>query len=274
MTTVLRDTSRDRRIEDPTNLYLIHPAAHALLPLALRWRVSANSVSIAGLALGTVAAWLFHHWRFPAAPALGLIVAAGWLIADGLDGMVARATRTASALGRALDGMVDHGVFTLLYIALAASLGTAEAWALAVAGGVAHAVQSALFEGERARFHRRVAGKPFEPYPPSANPLVTLHNSVSTAIDRAAGAFEQALVTAPDRRSFAADYGRRAARPMRLMALLSANMRLLALTLACAAGDPRLFWWIEIVPMTALLAITLLWHRRVELMTARLHRQL
>jgi CDP-diacylglycerol---serine O-phosphatidyltransferase len=56
------------------------------------------------------------------------------------------------------------------------------------------------------------------------------------------------------------------------MALLSANMRLLALWVACMLGDPRLFWWIELVPMTLVLTFTLSWHRRVEAMTVRLHR--
>ncbi|SOB87919.1 CDP-alcohol phosphatidyltransferase [Sphingomonas guangdongensis] len=272
MTSAPRDTSRDRRIEDPTNLYLIHPAAHALLPLALRWRVSANAVSACGLVLGAAAAWLFYRWRLPGAATLGLAAGAAWLIADGLDGMVARATRTASALGRALDGMVDHGVFALLYVALAASLGTVEAWLLAVAAGIAHAVQSAVFEGERARFHRRVAGRGFVPYPPSSNPLVSLHNWVSTALDRRAAAFEKLLAASRNPARVGQDYGSRAAPVIRAMALLSANMRLLALWLACVLGNPRLFWWIELVPMTLILILTLSWHRRVEAMTVRLHR--
>lgn len=273
MLSVARDTSRDRRIEDPTNLYLIHPAAHALLPLALRWRVSANSVSVVGLALGAVAAWLIHHWRSPGAATLALAFAAAWLVADGLDGMVARATRTSSALGRVLDGVVDHGVFVLLYVALATSIGTAEGWTLAVCGGVAHALQSALFEGERARFHRRMAGEPFRPYPPSANPLVTLYNGIATALDRRTATFERALADANDPHRFGATYGALAARPMRFMALLSANTRLLVLWIACVVGDPRLFWWVEIGPMSVLLVLTLLWHRRVETMTVRLHRR-
>jgi CDP-diacylglycerol---serine O-phosphatidyltransferase len=273
MTSVARDTSRDRRIEDPTNLFLIHPAAHAILPLALRLRMSANSVSIAGLALGTVAAWLLHHWRSPGMATLALAFGAAWLVADGLDGMVARATRTSSALGRVLDGLVDHGVFVLLYVALATSIGTAEGWMLAVAGGVAHALQSALFEGERARFHRRVRGEPFRPHPPSANPLVTFYNWVTTVLDRRTVTFERALIDAPDPRRFGAEYGAQAARPMRAMALLSANTRLLVLWVACLVGDPRLFWWLEIGPMSVLLLLTLLWHRRVETMTVRLHRR-
>ena len=50
------DQSRDRRIEDPTNLWVIHPASRALLPFAVRRGISANSVSLVGLALGALAA--------------------------------------------------------------------------------------------------------------------------------------------------------------------------------------------------------------------------
>ena len=63
---------------------------------------------------------------------------------------------------------------------------------------------------------------------------------------------------------FGAAYGAAAAKPLRLMSLLSANVRVYAIFLACMARDPRLFWWIEILPMTAILIIGLTWHRAVE----------
>src|SRR3546814_9849890 len=46
-------------------------------------------------------------------------------------------------------------------------------------------------------------------------------------------------------------------RPMRAMMLLSANTRVIAIFCACLAGDPKLFWWFEIGPLTivAMLAI-------------------
>ena len=158
MTVPLPDGSRDRRIEDPTNLWLIHPAARALLRPTIAAGIPANAVSMAGLALGVGAALCYARWNSPAFVLLGLALSVGWLIADGLDGMVARATGTASAVGRFLDGVVDHGVFILIYVAMALSIGTAEGWTLAVLAGAAHIAQSSLYEGERARFHRRVRG--------------------------------------------------------------------------------------------------------------------
>lgn len=265
MTTPPRDGSRDRRIEDPSNLYLIHPAAHALLGRALAWRVSANSVSIVGLLSGGMAAAAFSQWHHPAAAIVGLVFAVIWLVADGLDGMIARATGTASAIGRILDGLCDHGVFTLIYLSLAFSIGTVEAWVLAVLAGVAHAVQSSLYEGERARFHRRVRGQPLAAAPTPSGPwFVRLYDSVALAVDRAAMPFERRYAAASDREAFAAAYAARAVPVMRLEALLTANVRVLAIVLACLAARPAMFWWFEILPLSAICAIGLYRHRRVE----------
>lgn len=263
------DLSRDRRIEDVTNLYVVHPSARALLPVAVRWGISANAVSCIGLAIGAGAAACFYHWPSPVVATIGFILAIGWLIADGLDGMVARATGTASPLGRVMDGICDHGVFALIYIALAVSIGTATGWALAIGAGVAHAVQSSLFEAERARYHRRVKGDPGDARPQrTRNPLETLYDFVAGSLDRAAARFDNALRARP---ALAPIYGERAAPVLKTMALLSANMRVIAIWIACLAGSPVYFWWIEIVPMTAIAVVTILWHRRVEAMTAGLH---
>ena len=51
---------------------------------------------------------------------------------------------------------------------------------------------------------------------------------------------------------------------MRLMSLLSANVRVYTIFLACLAGDPRWFWWAELGPLTLVLLIGLVWHRQVE----------
>lgn len=269
MAAIPPDTSRDRRIEDVTNLYLIHPVARALVPVAIRWRISANAVSCIGLVIGAGAAVCFYNWTSPLVATLGFVLAILWLIADGLDGMVARATGTASPLGRVMDGICDHGVFVLIYLAMAISIGTIEGWVLAVAAGVAHAVQSSLYEAERARFHRRIKGDSGEARPVrTRNPLERLYDFVAGSLDRAAGRFDQALRSQP---ALAPLYGQKAAPAMKAMALLSANMRVLAIWLACILGDPKLFWWWEIIPLTIIAFITIMWHRRVEAMTAGLH---
>ncbi|WP_294236160.1 CDP-alcohol phosphatidyltransferase family protein [uncultured Sphingomonas sp.] len=265
MTITIPDMSRDRRIEDPTNLWIIHPAARFLLPWFIARGISANAVSLAGLALGTAAALAYTQWEMWPFSFVGLLLSVGWLVADGLDGMIARATGTASPLGRVLDGLCDHGVFFLIYVSLALSIGTLEAWALAVAAGIAHAVQSNMYESERARFHRRRgAVATIAPPAPSRNPLVRLYDYCGGMLDRVAARFDHALGQHPAPSQFAARYAALAVRPMRLMSLLSANVRVYAIFLTCLFGNPRLFWWFELIPLNIVLVFGLFQHRIVE----------
>ena len=264
MTTPPPDGSRDRRIEDPSNRWLIHPTARALLPAALHLRVSANAVSLTGLVLGTGAAIAYASGS-PALAVVGFALSICWLIADGLDGMIARATGTSSAFGRFMDGVCDHGVFALIYLALAASVGTVQAWVLAVLAGVAHAVQSSLYEGDRARFHRRAKGVAELAAPPlSSNLLVKLYDSVAGSIGRLGRPLEEALAASGSPAQLGLAYAAQAVAPMRLMILLTANTRVLLIFLACLVGRPALFWWGEIVPMSLIALAGLVWHRRVE----------
>jgi CDP-diacylglycerol---serine O-phosphatidyltransferase len=258
------DQSRDRRIEDLTNLWLIHPAARLLLPWFVARGISANAVSLGGLVLGALAASAYANWTAWPFAFAGLLLSIAWLIADGLDGMVARATGTASPLGRALDGLCDHGVFALIYFVLAWSVATPEAWVLGSAAGAAHALQSNLYEGERARFHRRCQGLGAAAAVPSRNPLVRGYDRLAGTLDRFALRFDEVLRRHDDPARFVQGYGAAAARPMRLLSLLTANVRVYAIFLACLAGDPLLFWWFELVPLTAILVIGLVWHRAVE----------
>ena len=264
MTAHAPDASRDRRIEDRTNLWFIHPSCRFLLPWFISRGISANAVSICGLSLGALAALAYWRWYLWPFAFLGLLLSIAWLVADGLDGMIARATGTTSALGRFLDGLCDHGVFVLIYGALAASIGTAEAWILAGCAGAFHALQSSLYEGERARFHRRCKGVAIATPPPGRNRLVRLYDGVSSLIDTVGIRFDEMLSRDPDPARFGAAYGDRAAKPLRLMSLLSANVRLYAIFLACIAGDPRLYWWFVLLPLNAILLAGLYWHRAVE----------
>jgi phosphatidylglycerophosphate synthase len=246
-------------------LWLVHPAARALLPVALRLRVSANIVSAIGFVVGTGAAIAFAHWQTPGMALAGLLLGVLWLICDGLDGMVARATGTASAIGRVMDGVCDHGVFILIYVLIATSIGTEYGWLLAIIAGAAHVVQSSLYEGERARFHRRVRGDAAPiAHPNLGSAIVRGYDAIAGSIDRLAARFDTAMRGAADPAAFGRDYGHAAAPAMKAMSLLSANVRLYAISLACLVQEPTLFWWFEIVALTLVALATITWHRRIE----------
>ena len=264
MTPVQPGNTRERRIEEPTNLWIVHPAGRALLPWFVARGISANAVSVGGFAIGLCAALAYYRWPSIAACVAGLLLTIAWLIADGLDGMVARATGTASALGRFLDGLCDHGVFVALYVALAASIGTADAWLLAAVAGLFHGIQSNVYEGERTRFHQRLAGRPADAIVPAGNALLRGYDALGAGIARATRRLDAAIADSRDPRALADRYVRAAVPPMRLMCLLSANTRIQAIFLACMIGDPRLFWWFEIVALTAVLIAGFAWHRIVE----------
>lgn len=265
MTVAPPDGSRDRRIEDPSNLHLVHPAGRALLRPAIARGVAANAVSVMGLLLGAGAALCFA--RFDAWPFAfgGLLLAFAWLVADGLDGMIARATGTAGPLGRVLDGLCDHGVFALIYLALAISIDTTHAWTLACIAGGAHAIQSSLYEGERARFHRRIRGEALlSTGSVHHSPIIRAYDRLAGAPDRLALPFERELAASSDPAALGRRYGEAAVAPMRLLSLLTANVRVLALFIACLAGAPAAFWWFEVIPLSLVTVAGLVWHRRVE----------
>ena len=257
--------SRDPRIEDPTNLYFVHLAGRMLLPAALRLGLSANFVSLVGFAIGAGAAWAYLGWRSPLWASIGFLLTLLWLIADGLDGMIARATGSASAVGRFLDGLCDHGVFLLVYVALSWSVGTPAAWLLGLAALVAHGVQSSLYEGERMRFHRRIAGEArLSAGTPPTNPLVRIYDALAGSQNRAAAPFEHLLARSPDPLALGRVYGECAARPLRFLSLLTSNRRIILIYVAAMLGDISLFWWIELVALTLVAAVGIVWHRRVE----------
>ena len=270
MTQLFADASRDPIIEDATNRWLIHPLSRAALGPALRLGISANMVSVAGLAFGIAAAAAYLDWRSAWMAAAGLALSIFWLVADGLDGMIARATGTSSPAGRILDGLCDHGVFFCLYLALGWSMGMAEVWPLMLTAGIFHAAQSSLYEAERARYHRRIRGDGGTGTTPpmSTNPAIRLYDTAYHALDRWAERFDHRLRMTNTPESLAQRYRAYAWLPMKFMTPLSANTRVLAIFIACLAGDPKWFWWFEIGPLSAIAIGTMLWHRRVEMRLA------
>lgn len=243
-------------IEVPSNRFLLHPLADRLVGPAIAAGISANMASLAGLGLGLLAALAYVHWQDWRFAIAGWLLMLGWHLLDGLDGRIARATGTASPFGRFLDGFADYGVFVLVHVALALSLpDPLAALLLAVAAGIAHAVQSAFYEARRASWYRRLAGD-FTVAPRLAvgGPVERLYNWLEARLGHRATAFDHRLAAAGAavRMQLVGAWASAVLPVMRLMWCLSANARTHAILLACLMGDPRLAWWWELLVLSPL----------------------
>jgi len=153
---------RPLSIEDASNRYFIHPLSDLIVNVGVKVGLSPNLVSLVGLGLGVLAAFLYYDLPEPL-PVFGAFAAMlGWHISDGADGRLARATGQTSAFGRILDGVCDHLVFSAVYLALAFQIINAGApitvWWLVVGAGLSHAVQAAGYEERRQKYQRRLNG--------------------------------------------------------------------------------------------------------------------
>ncbi|WP_394824252.1 CDP-alcohol phosphatidyltransferase family protein [Pendulispora albinea] len=101
----------------------LEPFARGLAMLG----VSANSITMASLVLAAVAALHFALGHF----GVGALIACMSALADAVDGLVARQTRTANRFGRVLDTTVDRYVEALLLGGIAIRVHH-DAWVLAV----------------------------------------------------------------------------------------------------------------------------------------------
>lgn len=237
---MLPDRARPDEIEPWTNRAVVHRAADALLPFAIRGGVSPNAVSIAGMLFGIGAAVAYTGWRDPILATLGLLLMVAWHVCDGLDGKLARATGRTSDLGRLLDGICDYATFIAVYVALAlSSEAPLPMLGLAVAAGAAHAMTSLHYEAERALYIARAGGQQVSTVPAAAVErgyldLQSLTTREAAHFDRRADTMQRGA------------YATAAAPLLRLLSLESANTRTLLIWATAIGGAPWLFWVIEL----------------------------
>ena len=276
---------RTGEIEEWSNRVFVHPVSRALVTRLARWGVSPNAVSLAGLALGAGAAWAYLGYHDPARVALGFALMVGWHVMDGADGQLARLTGKTSEVGRALDGLADHGTFVLVYLALATAAAGAQGgwvWAWAVAAGVSHAVQASTYEAQRYAYDYWARGKASARVPTPDEARAELAGATGAA--RVLGRLNLLYVTV-QHRTGAADTPvqrrlaevacqpggpERVARAYRATHLagvrrwnaLCSNVRTVAVAAACLAGSPVWFFAFEAVVLNAAFAGLLAMTRR------------
>lgn len=265
---------RTFEIEDPTNLYLIHPLSARLVPVFARLGVTPNMVSLLGMGCGLAAGVFYHFYTRTGFALAGFALMLAWHVMDGADGQLARLTKTYSELGKVLDGICDYVTFAAVYLGLGLALSAADGgWVLAVVAlsGLCHAVQSAAYELQRQNYnHCGWGSAPATPEPlreaRTGAPIVTglsglyarmqLWASAGTAPFNAA--FAGLLAANPAQQAALREaYRARFAPLIRRWGVLSANYRTLGIFLAVLLKAPLVYFLFEIFGFSLILVLLL-----------------
>jgi phosphatidylglycerophosphate synthase len=97
---------KSRDVEDPVNLWVHRPLAYGFVALVYRSPITPNQITLLAMLIGLAAGACFIQGS-PAAMLWGGALMWTSAILDGADGILARAQRSFSDLGRALDGTAD-----------------------------------------------------------------------------------------------------------------------------------------------------------------------
>lgn len=264
-----RQTGRPPEIEDLSNRLLIHPLSAIVEARALKSGISANALSVSGLLCGVIAAIAFYGAPQPVNVAVGFLAMVSWHVFDGADGRVARATGTASPAGRVLDGLCDHAVFTLVYLALIMNMISAG-WSpvtaifLAVGAGISHAVQAAGYEERRQKYERRLSGRGLSETRDPAVHEVGSGSLLTRAYDFAQGLFlgprsglEGALADLRSekngpRYADATKLVRQTSVLVRMWSVLNANNRTILIAVTALGNLPAAYFFVELTAFNAI----------------------
>jgi phosphatidylglycerophosphate synthase len=271
---------RTAEIEEFTNRNFIHPMASRLVPLFARMRITPNAVSISGMLLGILAGFAYYRYQDLRFAITGFILMIAWHVLDGADGQLARLTHSQSHFGKVLDGICDHvtflAVYTSLAIALSHRLGDGV-YALVVAAGVCHAVQSATYEVQRQEYDfwgwERKSAESSQPGGLASHdaraPIMRrlfdflqqlFYGGLSFPGAYVTRKFRTAMTAAldrqPERAALVRQRYREAFAPLvRRWSLLSANYRSLGIFIGALLEAPEYYFWFEIVGFSTILGL-------------------
>ncbi len=271
---------RTPEIEDPSNRWIIHPLAGWLVPRFAARHLSANAVSLAGMACGVLAGVAYYHDTDPRAVIAGFGLMLAWHVLDGADGQLARLTGTQSETGKVLDGLCDYVTFIAVYVALAlamrASFGV-WVWALVALAGLSHSIQAAAYEAQREDYRgfatgvgpRRADEGPAagdaraaarSGVPRGFAGLHRVYQRVQRRATRGQTSYRRALRAVferfPARAAVLRERYRDAFAPaLRRWSVLSSNYRTLGIFLCTAFKAPAVYFAFEIVGLSAILGL-------------------
>ncbi len=265
-------------IEDITNRFFVHPLSSLVVKLALVLKLSANVVSVLGLCAGLLSAWFYLHQSRPGFVLAGFVCMVVWHILDGADGRIARATGTASAFGRIIDGICDHLVFGAVYIAfILYAIGNGAShwvWALGAVSALSHAVQAAGYEERRQLFQRRMRGlsrkeisEKLLKIGEKKSALAVLYDRFQTFASPQSDVLDEKLAAwrqqGMSEQKITEVIG--GTSPIvRAWGLLNANNRTIMLAIFAALKHPLWYFVFEAVVLNLVFVVLLMWEKRVE----------
>lgn len=264
-------------IEDPTNLYFIHPISARLVPIFAKLGIKPNTVSLTGMGCGIAAGFAYYGYSASWSSCLGFVLMLCWHVMDGADGQLARLTKSYSELGKVLDGVCDYVTFTAVYVGLALAMSARSGnwvwWVVALAG-VAHALQAAVYEMQRQDYNfiglgRQSASLPDINKKPKGFAGGLHHIYARIQIWGAGGAvafrqhFFKLLAAKPDQaENLRAAYREAFGPVVRRWGILGSNYRTLGLFIAAIIKLPILYFFFELFGFSAVLLILLAAQRR------------
>ena len=272
---------RPRELQDPLNFHLYHPLAWQLAKVLARTPVTPNMVSVAGGSLVVLAGVFYARLWSPLPPwpwsaLLGMLLHMGWHVVDGADGDLARLKRISSPLGEMVDGLCDYLSHIVLYLILGWMLSQTlgwMAWALMLAAGLSHIVQSNHVEVQRRFYMWWVYGTPWLNNARQQNPaelrhglgwLADVYLRLSAGMTPHAQQIDQAVAAAQDDPA-ALERIRTAVRGeagplLRLEKLLGPNPRAIVLGLSMLARSPLYYFLYQAIVLNALLVLSIRRH--------------
>jgi phosphatidylglycerophosphate synthase len=269
--------TRPRELQDALNFHFYHPLAWQLALRLARTPVTPNMVSVFGALMVVAAGFAYAQPWYPWSAALGMALHMGWHVVDGADGDLARLSGRASPIGEMVDGLCDYLSHIVLYLVLGWILaGTAgpwngwPGWALMLAAGISHAVQSNHVEVQRRQYQYWVYGTSWLRTTHDkadsttrqgwAGTLVSGYLGVASGMTPAALRIDAAVNAArgdPARLALIAEAVRAEAPPLlRLCKILGPNPRAIVLGLSMFAGSPLWYLLYQAVALNLLLVVS------------------
>jgi phosphatidylglycerophosphate synthase len=141
----IESTYKARDVEGALDLLFYRPIGFRIARVCSRTSISPDQVTLLATICGVVAGH-FYYYEALRLNVIGMALHVAANLFDNVDGQLARLTNRRSEQGRVIDGIGDNIVFASIYVHLCLRIGSPWIWAVALAAGICHSMQSAAAE--------------------------------------------------------------------------------------------------------------------------------